>query len=577
MLFIFALILLVFPVWAFDAQSNSNVAVYWGQNSGGSQQRLSYYCDSDAADIFIISFMHVFPNPVQLNFANACEGTYTSSGILQCSTIAEDIKTCQSKGKKILLSLGGAAGSYGFSDDSTATEFATTLWQLFGNSDALATSERPFYDAVLDGFDFDIENNNPTGYAALADELRTIFATDTSKSYYLGAAPQCPYPDASVGDLLQKSDIDFVFIQFYNNYCNLGGSYFNWDTWLDYAENVSPNKNVKLFVGVPASSAAAGSGYNSPSVIASSLTSDILNSRYFGGISMWDVSAGWTNTNGDENFVESMKSIVAGASPVDTTSYSSTTTTTTTSTTTTTHSSTTPTTTSITPITTSTTSSSTSPTPSTTSTTPSSTTSSSSSTISGSSSSSSSSVTPSSTTSSTSTTSSSVAPTTTSSSTSTTSSSSSTTSTSSPVETTSASSTAVPVVSSSSSTTSSTSSAAVPTTSSSAAVPTTSSTSSAVPTTSSTSSQAAVPTTSSTTSTTASTSNNREVVLSTTSADLVPPTVTVLSRTTSTRVSTYYVWAPTTLVTLTTEYQIHTTRTHLHTVYGEPQTVTVEY
>lgn len=46
-------------VFAFDPTSNANVAVYWGQNSGGNQQRLSYYCDSDAVDIVILSFMHV--------------------------------------------------------------------------------------------------------------------------------------------------------------------------------------------------------------------------------------------------------------------------------------------------------------------------------------------------------------------------------------------------------------------------------------------------------------------------------------------------------------------------------------
>ncbi|KAI5963976.1 CHT3 [Candida margitis] len=326
-------------VFAFDPTSNSNVAVYWGQNSGGSQQRLSYYCDSDAVDIVILSFMHVFPNPVQLNFANACEGTFTSSGILKCDNIAADIQSCQAKGKIVLLSLGGASGSYGFTSDDQAKEFAHTAWDLFGNSDTLSASERPFGNAILDGFDFDIENHINTGYAAMANELKKIFATDSSKSYYLGAAPQCPYPDASVGNLLQESDIDFVFIQFYNNYCNLGTSWFNWGTWLDYAENVSPNPNVKLFVGVPGSIRAAGSGYNPPESIEEYLTSDILSSQYFGGISMWDVSAAWDNTNSEGNFVENMKSLVsndfhaAAVSSQDSTSTTTTTTITTTSTT----------------------------------------------------------------------------------------------------------------------------------------------------------------------------------------------------------------------------------------------------
>ncbi|KAI5910711.1 Chitinase 3 [Candida parapsilosis] len=333
-------------VFAFDPTSNANVAVYWGQNSGGNQQRLSYYCDSDAVDIVILSFMHVFPNPVQLNFANACEGTFTSDGILKCDNIAADIQSCQAKGKIVLLSLGGASGSYGFTSDDQAKKFAHTAWDLFGNSDTLSASERPFGSAILDGFDFDIENHINTGYAAMANELRSIFATDSSKQYYLGAAPQCPYPDASVGNF-----------------------WFNWDTWLDYAENTSSNANVKLFVGVPGSIRAAGSGYNPPELIEDYLTSDILSSPHFGGISMWDVSAAWDNTDSNGNFVENMKRLVGSdfqAAAVSSSSSSSssdsttTTTTTTLTTTSTTYTSdTTTTSTSSTPSTSSTSSSST--------------------------------------------------------------------------------------------------------------------------------------------------------------------------------------------------------------------------
>src|SRR5438477_3751667 len=61
-----------------------------------------------------------------------------------------DIKTCQAAGKKILLSLGGAAGSYGFTSDTQAQTFADTLWNLFGGG---TSSTRPFDDAIVDGFD----------------------------------------------------------------------------------------------------------------------------------------------------------------------------------------------------------------------------------------------------------------------------------------------------------------------------------------------------------------------------------------------------------------------------------------
>lgn len=59
------------------------------------------------------------------------------------------------------MSLGGASGSYGFSNDGDGQKFAQTLWDLFlgGNS-----STRPFGDVAIDGFDLDIEAGGSTGY-----------------------------------------------------------------------------------------------------------------------------------------------------------------------------------------------------------------------------------------------------------------------------------------------------------------------------------------------------------------------------------------------------------------------------
>lgn len=108
----------------------------------------------------------------------------------------KDIKTCQSKGKKILLSLGklrndfcnsliavisvvliagmtgGAVGTYGFSNDAAAQSYADQLWGLFGNGGG---STRPFDNAVIDGFDLDIEGGTNTGYAAFITQMRTHY------------------------------------------------------------------------------------------------------------------------------------------------------------------------------------------------------------------------------------------------------------------------------------------------------------------------------------------------------------------------------------------------------------------
>lgn len=81
---------------------------------------------------------------------------------LKCAIFLLDIKTCQKKGKTVIMSLGGAAGIYGFSNDANAEAFADTLWNIYGGG---SSSTRPFGDAVLDGFDLDIEGGGPTGYA----------------------------------------------------------------------------------------------------------------------------------------------------------------------------------------------------------------------------------------------------------------------------------------------------------------------------------------------------------------------------------------------------------------------------
>ncbi|CCH41768.1 Endochitinase [Wickerhamomyces ciferrii] len=290
-------------VTAFDADSKDNVVVYWGQASAGSQEDLSYYCDSSDVDVVVLSFLSSFPGSSgtpTLDLSSACSDKF-SNGLLKCPSIGQDIKSCQSKGKKILLALGGANGDYGFTGDSDGTNFADTLWNLFGEGES---DTRPFGDAAVDGFDFDIENKNQEGYVALAKALRTKFSS-SSKQYYLSAAPQCVYPDESVGDLLAQADIDFAFIQFYNNYCSLDKQ-FNWDTWAKYAKSTSPNKNIKLFVGLPGAQSAAGSGYVDISTVKTTL-STVGSNANFGGIMLWDASQAFTNKVNGGTFAHAIK------------------------------------------------------------------------------------------------------------------------------------------------------------------------------------------------------------------------------------------------------------------------------
>lgn len=137
-------------------------------------------------------------------------------------------------------------------------------------------------------------------------------AEDTSKPYYLTAAPQCPYPDIATNDLLNGNvTFDAIFVQFYNNYCGVNAfnpapsdssastanqqNAFNFATWNDWARNGgSQNKNVKVFLGVPAGPTAAGSGY----LTAEALKPVIQYAKgfaSFGGVMAWDASQAAAN------------------------------------------------------------------------------------------------------------------------------------------------------------------------------------------------------------------------------------------------------------------------------------------
>ncbi|KAJ2615041.1 Chitinase 2 [Coemansia sp. RSA 1804] len=292
---------------AFDINCNSNYASYYGQNSARNQKQLGEYCKDATEDVIVLAFMNGFPN-ILLNFANACETTFDGSSLLHCPNIAKDIKYCQSQGKAVVLSMGGAAGSYGFSGDGDAISFADTVWNMFFNGKA---TQRPFDDAVLDGIDLDIEGGSGAGYPAFINQLRSHYASDPSKKYYIASAPQCPFPDAYLGSTLNSACFDMVYVQFYNNYCGLNAypTWFNYDDWDNWAKTKSVNKNVKIFIGAPGSPSAASSGYVDGSTLSTVYNAVRANYTSLGGIMTWDVSQ--ARTSGLASSIRSMLNAVS--------------------------------------------------------------------------------------------------------------------------------------------------------------------------------------------------------------------------------------------------------------------------
>ena len=237
-----------------------------------------------------------------MNFANHCDTPWDARNpfLLKCPDIATGIETCHAKGKRVLLSLGGASGSYGFVSDDEARTFAKTAWDMFlGGTSAV----RPFGNAILDGVDLDLEGGSATGYSAFVKSLRTIMDASSSsgaRKFYIAAAPQCPFPDAYLGPAAGKalgdapSAFDFLFVQFYNNFCAGTSPTAFSDAWTHWA-GVGP----KIFVGLPATTQAANAASYVDRTALPTLLGGVKGNAAFGGIMLWDVSFDQNSSGSD--------------------------------------------------------------------------------------------------------------------------------------------------------------------------------------------------------------------------------------------------------------------------------------
>ncbi|KAJ0110736.1 hypothetical protein Patl1_00535 [Pistacia atlantica] len=274
-------ILSLLTLLALVSKSNAGViVVYWGQN--GNEGTLTSTCATGNYEIVNIAFLSQFGNgqKPQINLAGHCNPA--SNG---CQSVSTDIRYCQSRGIKVLLSIGGGAGSYSLSSDDDARSVAAYLWNNFLGG---KSNSRPLGDAVLDGIDFDIEMGNGAHYPALAMALSQY--GQGGKKIYLGAAPQCPFPDQYLNAALTTGLFDYVWVQFYNNPpCEFSSSSPNnfqnsWNKW------TSSIKAGKFFVGLPASpsSGDASNGYVSPNDLISHVLPFVKKSSKYGGIMLWN-------------------------------------------------------------------------------------------------------------------------------------------------------------------------------------------------------------------------------------------------------------------------------------------------
>ncbi|KAI3449224.1 hypothetical protein Pfo_005889 [Paulownia fortunei] len=253
------------------------IAIYWGQN--GNERTLAETCATGKYQYVNLAFLPIFGNGQKpmINLAGHCD-PYSHA----CVKLSPEIKSCQAKGIKVILSIGGGARSYYLSSTEDAREVATYLWNNFLGG---KSSVRPLGDAVLDGIDFDIEGGTIRHWDELARFLSAY--SKMGKKVYLTAAPQCPFPDAWMGNALKTGLFDYVWVQFYNNPpCQYSpGSISNLvDAWKQWTSDIPA---TKIFLGLPAAPVAAGSGFIPAADLTSKVLPAIKGSSKYGGVMLW--------------------------------------------------------------------------------------------------------------------------------------------------------------------------------------------------------------------------------------------------------------------------------------------------
>ncbi|XP_076930040.1 acidic endochitinase SE2-like [Bidens hawaiensis] len=275
-----AFILFITVFYFLNPSEAAGISTYWGQRND--EGTLEAACATNNYQFVNIAFLATFGNgqtPV-LNIAS-CDPAST------CSALSSQIKACQAQGVKVLLSIGGQEGSYSLSSPQDAQQVADYLWNTYLGGQS---GTRPLGDAVLDGIDFDIEQGTDQFWSDLA---KALSAHNSQKKVYLSAAPQCPFPNAELNirnqllPAVREGVFDYVWVQFYNNgQCEYGGGNADallarWNEWAQLNVN-------QLFLGLPAATGAAGSGYIPPDALISQVLPSIKSSPKYGGVMLWN-------------------------------------------------------------------------------------------------------------------------------------------------------------------------------------------------------------------------------------------------------------------------------------------------
>ncbi|MFI6077053.1 chitinase [Actinoplanes sp. NPDC051343] len=262
-------------------------------------------------DLIAVAFADATSTPGAVSFTldsglSAQVGGYTDAHF------KADIATLHSRGKKVIISVGGQNGTISVSDSGSATNFANSVYSLMQTYG-------------FDGVDIDLENGiNATYMGQALHSLRT----KAGANLIVTLAPQTIDMQSTGSSYFAlalniKDILTIVNTQFYNSGsmlgCDQNAAYSqgneNFLTALACIQLQGGLRPDQVGLGLPASTSAAGSGYVSPSVVNSAL--DCLSAgtncgsfkppaTYPGlrGAMTWSINWDVSNGNGFANTVK---------------------------------------------------------------------------------------------------------------------------------------------------------------------------------------------------------------------------------------------------------------------------------
>uniref|UniRef100_A0A0D9WEC4 GH18 domain-containing protein n=1 Tax=Leersia perrieri TaxID=77586 RepID=A0A0D9WEC4_9ORYZ len=250
--------------------ATGDTVVFWGRNKYEGSLREA--CDNSHYTTVVISFLSAFGH-----------GTYKLdiSGH-PVSAVGEDIKYCQSKGKSVLLAIGGQGGEYSLPSSKAATELHDYLWNTYlrGNG-----ANRPFGDAVVDGIDFFIDQGATEHYDEVARLLYEHNKPNVCRAtvcVMLTATARCGFPDQRLEAALDTGLFNRIHVKLFGDgRCPKAQRRATFERWAAAYPG-------RVLVGVVASQDADAEAYIAPESLYNELLQYFNKLPNFGGVMIWN-------------------------------------------------------------------------------------------------------------------------------------------------------------------------------------------------------------------------------------------------------------------------------------------------